>query len=377
MSEPTVVVVGGGVMGLGAGAALAEAGANVTVLERYHVAHDWASSHGLSRAIRHEYGPLAQYTAMVARSLVLWDELARETVRRLYIETGVLTLGQSDDGHTLPGLEVMRAQGLPAERLSSDECERRFPQFQAANFGAITWNPRGGMLRATECCLALADRIRSHGGIIREGVQVTCVEPQGDGGRVWLASGETLTADRVVVAAGPWIADVLPDLPIPVRISRQQVCYFSGLDEETFGVGRFPIFLSGMNHYGFPMHGPGWLKVGLHDFGATVDPNQGYEPDMDEVEAVRAFLRMVIPGAAQAELAGVDRCMYDVTADEDFILDYHPGGRGVVIASGFSGHGFKFGVLVGRLLSSLALDTEPEFPLNRFRLGRFTHDGAA
>ena len=69
--------------------------------------------------------------------------------------------------------------------------------------------------------------------------------------------------------------------------------------------------------------------------------------------------------------------MYDDTADEDFILDYHPCGRGVVIASGFSGHGFKFGVLVGRLLSSLALDTEPEFPLNRFRLGRFTHDGAA
>jgi len=86
------------------------------------------------------------------------------------------------------------------------------------------------------------------------------------------------------------------------------------------------------------------------------------------------FLRAVIPGAAEARLESVDRCMYDVTADEDFILDYHPGGRGVLIASGFSGHGFKFGVLVGRLLSTLALDTEPEFPLERFRLTRFAHD---
>jgi monomeric sarcosine oxidase len=372
MSGPVVAVVGAGVMGLGAGAALAEVGANVTVLERYHVAHDWASSHGLSRAIRHEYGPLVQYTEMVARSLVLWNELARETVRRLYIETGVLTLGQPDDGHTLPGLDVMQAQGLPAERLTPSECERRFSQFRAGDFGAITWNPRGGMLRATECCLALADRIRSYGGTIREGAQVTRVEPLAGGGRVWLASGETLTAERVVVAAGPWIADALPDLQVPVRVTRQQVCYFSGLDAKTFGVGRFPIFLSGMNQYGFPMHGPGWLKVGLHDFGATVDPHSGYEPDVRQVEAVRDFLRAVIPGAAEARLEGVDRCMYDVTADEDFILDYHPGGRGVVIASGFSGHGFKFGVLVGRLLCALALDTEPEFPLERFQLGRFT-----
>jgi glycine/D-amino acid oxidase-like deaminating enzyme len=271
----------------------------------------------------------------------------------------------------------MQGQGLPVERLMSAECERRFPQFRAGDFAAITWNPRGGMLRATECCLALADRLRAHGGTLREGAQVTRVAPQGAGGRVWLASGETLIADRVVVAAGPWIADVLPDVNIPIRVTRQQVCYFRGLDAGTFGVGRFPIFLSGMNQYGFPMHGPGWLKVGLHDFGATVDPHQGYEPNMDEVEAVRAFLRAVIPGAARAELAGVDRCMYDVTADEDFILDYHPGGRGVMIASGFSGHGFKFGVLVGQLLCALALDTEPECSLERFRLSRFARDGAA
>jgi monomeric sarcosine oxidase len=314
---------------------------------------------------------------MVARSLVLWNELARETGRDLYTETGVLTLGQPSDGHTLPGLEVMRAQGLPAERLTPEECLRRFPQFVASDFAAITWNPRGGMLHASECCLALADRLRSHGGTIREGAQVTRVEPLRDGGRIWLASGETLTADRVIVAAGPWIADVLPDLAIPVRISRQQVCYFSGLDAETFGVGRFPIFLSGMNQYGFPIHGPGWLKAGLHDFGPTVKPNQGYEPDTGEIEAVREFLRAVIPGAALGALAGVDRCMYDVTRDEDFILDYHPSGRGVLVASGFSGHGFKFGVLIGRLLSALALGTEPEFSLERFRLSRFAHDGAA
>ena len=116
MAHQRMVVVGGGVMGLATGCTLAaQPDVAVTVLERFQVGHEWASSHGLTRAIRHEYGDATIYTDMVARSLPLWDDLARETGRALYTETGVLTLGHTNDGHTLPGLEVMRARGLPAE----------------------------------------------------------------------------------------------------------------------------------------------------------------------------------------------------------------------------------------------------------------------
>jgi glycine/D-amino acid oxidase-like deaminating enzyme len=124
-----------------------------------------------------------------------------------------------------------------------------------------------------------------------------------------------------------------------------------------------------MRHYGFPLVGD-LFKVGLHDFGAAADPNAGYPPNPDEVASIRGFLRRVIPVAAEAELALVDRCMYDVSPDEDFILDRHPGGRGVVVGSGFSGHGFKFGVLIGELLAALALDLAPAVPLDRFAMTR-------
>ncbi len=371
MPQPTAIVVGGGVMGLSTGCALAARGVSVTVLERHMVAHGWASSHGLSRAIRHEYGPAAIYTEMVARSLVLWDELARETGRHLYTETGVLQLGQPDDGHTLPGLEVMRTAGLPVERLDAQECERRFPQFRAGEYGAITYNPRGGMLHVDECMRALTERLGARGSTVREGARVVRVEASDDGGRVILEDRETLAADHVIVTAGPWVHDVLPDLHLPVRPSRQQVCYLSGLDPAQFAVGRFPVFLASMQEYGFPLQGPGWFKIGLHTFGETADPNAGYPPDDGEVERLRAFMRQVIPGAADGDLALVDRCMYDLTPDEDFILDRHPGGRAVVIGAGFSGHGFKFGILIGELLAALALDQPPVFPLERFRLERF------
>jgi monomeric sarcosine oxidase len=372
MSRPTVLVVGGGVMGVATGAALASRGAEVTVLERYSLAHDWASSHGLSRAIRHEYGPAAIYTEMVTRSLALWDELARETGRHLYTETGVLTLGQPNDGHTLPGYEVMRAAGLPIERLTSEECAARFPQFCAAEFGAITYNASGGMLAASECVRALAIRLQARGGTLREGVHVVRVEPAGTGGHVILADGTTLEADRVVITAGPWIHDVLHDLLLPIQATQAQVIYLAGLPKESFAVGRFPTFLADMSYYGFPLHGSNWFKVAWHGRGADANPNDPYPPDMAQVEDIRAFLRRIIPSAAEGELALVDRCMYDMSPDEDFILDRHPGDPGVIIGSGFSGHGFKFGVLIGELLAALALDAAPEFPLDRFRLDRFS-----
>ncbi|HEV8193197.1 MAG TPA: N-methyl-L-tryptophan oxidase [Ktedonobacterales bacterium] len=377
MAQRTAIVVGGGVMGLSAACALAGRGVAVTLLERFVLGHDWASSHGLTRAIRHEYGPDEIYTRMVARSLVLWDDLAQETGHYLYTETGVLTFGQPNDGHTLAGYEVMRAAGLPVEQLAAEECRRRFPQFNPRSYKAITYNPTGGMLHASDCLLALADRLRMRGGTIREGVHVTRVEPQGEGGRVLIQGGDALSADLVVVTAGPWVHDLLPDVKLPVRPTRQQVCYLSELSPQTFGVGVFPVFLASMEYYGFPLQGPGWLKVGCHTSGPQVDPNLTYEADLQEVADVRAFLRRVIPRAAAGKLMLVDRCMYDITPDEDFILDVHPGGKGVIIGSGFSGHGFKFGPLIGELLASVALGEEPELPLERFHLSRFitSHKG--
>jgi monomeric sarcosine oxidase len=373
MQRQKVIVIGAGVMGMAAASALAGRGADVTVLERHTLGHEWASSHGLSRAIRHEYGDAAIYTQMVALSLPLWDALARETGRHLYTETGVITLGQPDDGHTLTGYETMRAAGLPVERLTPEECRARFPQFTPDSYAAITHNPTGGMLHASECLLALADRLRARGGALREGARVAHVEPRagGDGGRVLLEDGSALIADRVIVTAGPWVHDVLPDLALPITATRQQVCYFAGLPAVDFGVGAFPVFLVGMEYYGFPLIGPGWFKVGCHTFGEGVDPNAGYPPDEAEIAGVRDFLRRVIPAAAEAPLTQVDRCMYDVSPDEDFILDRHPGGAGIVIGSGFSGHGFKFGILIGELLAALARDEEPTIPLDRFRLARF------
>ena len=74
----------------------------------------------------------------------------------------------------------------------------------------------------------------------------------------------------------------------------------------------------------------------------------------------------------RAELVQVDSCMYDVTPDEDFILDCLPYDPRVVFATGLTGHGFKFGLLLGEILSSMVCNTQPPVTLERFQLARFS-----
>jgi glycine/D-amino acid oxidase-like deaminating enzyme len=189
-----------------------------------------------------------------------------------------------------------------------------------------------------------------------------------------LASGQIIAAERVVMAAGPWIHRLLPEVELPVRMTRQYLFYFAGLPVTSYAEGAFPAFMVG-NLYGFPIHRGcnGWVKAASHDFGYTVSPDDRTSPDRAVVERIRDQLSALLPALRNAPLARIDSCVYDVTPDEHFILDRLPDDPRIVIATGLSGHGFKFGLLLGELLSSLLCDTKPVVPLERFSLARFAH----
>jgi glycine/D-amino acid oxidase-like deaminating enzyme len=159
-------------------------------------------------------------------------------------------------------------------------------------------------------------------------------------------------------------------------LTRQYVLYFAGLPTASFGWHAFPAFLSG-ELYGFPIHntfaghGPGWLKATSHTFGVPVNPDDTPRVDEHVIARVRTKLCELIPALQHAELAHIDACMYDVSPDEDFILDYLPDDPRIVFATGLTGHGFKFGPLLGELLTSLLHNTQPPVHMERFKLARF------
>ena len=384
VSGQRIVIVGGGIVGLSTAYALLMQGfQNVTLLEQATIDHVRGASHGASRLLRFEYGEQAQYSEMVRLSLEAWKRLEHNTKRHLYTRTGLLVLGHEDDCFTRQSHAVTRTMGLPTEHLSQRSCEQRFPQFAAHTYTMLTYNAEAGILHASTCLHALKERILALGGSIYESCRVLRINHEAQQRAIHLHcmyrdNAEVITAERVVLATGPWVHRLLGNIHLPVQMTRQYLLYFDGLPPSSFAVNAFPAFIT-EDLYGFPMHpvpgGNGYyrFKAASHTFGPPVDPDDIRTPDEVIIARTIRHLREVLPALRQAHLAHVDSCMYDVSPDEDFILDHLPDDPRIVFATGLSGHGFKFGPLLGELLSSMLYDTAPAVSLKRFSVARFAH----
>lgn len=373
--QPQITIIGAGIVGLSTAYALLSQGMRkVRVLEQAVVNHTRSTSASISRLLRFEYGADAFYSRMVKLSLEQWKDLEKKTQKTLYTPTGLLALGREGD-ETRYAHEIVCGLGLPGEHLSAQSCRQRFPQFEVRDYNVLTYNPEGGILHASICLQTLKRAILDLGGEIAETSRVVQVahESMSHPIRLKLSTGEEITAERVVIAIGPWVHRLLSQLRIPVELTRQYLLYFAGLAPATFGVGVFPAFM-GPYLYGFPVHkgSNSWLKVASHKFGRPVDPDASIQIEEPVIEQTVREARNLLPALRGAELAHVEACIYDVSPDEDFILDHVPGDPRLTFATGLSGHGFKFGPLLGQLLSSMVCETQPQVPLGRFRLARFS-----
>lgn len=379
MYKQKIVIVGGGIVGLSTAYALLKQGTmQVIILEQATIDHKRSTSHGISRLLRFEYGADAFYSELVQQSLKRWRTLEMLTRRTLYTPSELLVLGREGDQFTQTGYTTLRRLGLPIEYLSHQDCKRSFPQFNLQNYDLFTYNQEAGILHASNCLQTLKALITDLGGVICEGKRIQNIAY--DAARVPVRlhcdDGDTLIADRVVLALGPWVHTLLGELALPIRPTRQYLLYFGNLPCTPFGIHKFPAFIS-EELYGFPLHssfdttGPCWLKVASHAFGSTINPDDTPQVEERVIAQVRKKVYELLPATRHATLERVDACMYDVSPDEDFILDYHPHNARIVFASGLTGHGFKFGLLLGEILSSLVRDVPAPVPTTRFQLARF------
>ncbi len=373
MSDLDVIVIGGGGMGTAAAFHLARRGARTLLLEQFTIGHSRGASHGESRIIRLAYFEHPDYVPLVQEAYRLWREVEEESGLALLTRTGGLELGAPESTLVRGNLASATRHSLAHEVLDAAEIRRRFPPFHARDGTIGVFQPDSGILAVERCVETHATLARRHGAQVHEAEEVRAVQPDGEGVRVETSRGRYF-AQRAVVAAGPWAGQLLADLGLPLTVARQPVCFFAPEHPERFEPSRFPIFIweiPGHFYYGFPTFGRPAVKIAHHGGGERTTADSVDRSIRPEDEALlRLFLDEYLPDAAGPRVDG-SVCLYTNTPDSDFIIDRLPGAPQVAIAAGFSGHGFKFATVVGKILADLAIDGRTSRSIGRFRVGRF------
>lgn len=349
-------------MGSSVACELTRRGHAVTVLEQHGMLHPRGSSHGTSRIVRLVYDdPFYVRLAMAARPL--WDELQEQNDVEVFRRTGGVDHGPRE--LLEPFAAALDEAEAPYEWLTADEAAGRWPGLRFDD--AALFQPDGGVAHPDNTLTILQRDAIAHGAEWRTHTRVDTIAETADGVSA-VAGGRTYTADQVVVTAGVW-SHLLADLPADIA-TQVQPAHFVPLDPAT----PWPTFIHRRvdehghalpEAYGLPS--PDGIKVGFHGGGKVVDPDdRDFEVVADEVEDLRAYVGEWVPGVEPATL-DPGTCLYGGLAEDDFIIDRT--GR-VTVAAGFSGHGFKFVPLVGRMVADLVAGTaspEPRFTVPAHR----------
>ncbi len=352
-----VIIVGLGAMGSAAAAHAAQRGLRVLGIEQFGRVHDLGSSGGRSRIIRKAYFEHPAYVPLVQRASDLWKKLERVTGLDIVRDTGVLLAGTAGDPALCNARTSARLHGIPIEELTAAEIHCRFPRLAPrAGEEAILEREAGLVIpeAAIEAHLRVAE---AAGAELCFNTIVARWEAGADGGlNVVAGDGSVHRGRRLAICMGPWFEDVAREIGIPLVVERRVAHWFAPAAAD-YGPAEIPTFLISRPEwpslmYGFPDLGDG-VKAAFHTFGAVTHAAAvDRTVHCADVEPVRAALEDWIPGATQRYLGG-KVCLYTLTPDEHFVIGRHPGDERIVIAGGFSGHGFKFAAAVGEVIADL------------------------
>ncbi len=368
-----VIVLGLGVMGSAAAYHLTRAGQRVLALEQFDLDHQNGSSYGVSRIIRYAYDA-ADYVELAKAAYPLWRDLEAQTGTRLLYQTGGLDFGRADEPTLLAVRDSLDQASLGYEWLAPAAVQQRFPQFHLDDDMMAVYQPDAGYLAASDCVLTMVNAATSAGATVKTQARVTNCEVHGDAITIETTS-ESYSAARIIITAGAWTAQILGllDLQVPLLPTREQLVFFDPPDAALFAPERFPVFVQRARTliYGIPDVAGSGLKAGIHGSGQAVNPDDvNREVETDYIDRVRGFVQRYLPQGV-GPVKDTRTCLYTMTPDEDFIIDRHPAYPHVIFGAGFSGHGFKFGVLIGKILTDLALQGTTAHNIRRFKVDRF------
>jgi sarcosine oxidase/L-pipecolate oxidase len=391
---PSCVVVGAGVFGASTAIELLSRGWTVTLVDpNLATPHDrLSSSDDVSKIIRGDYGADQLYFDLHCVALERWRALQARWRSDALHWTGVgfVTQRESAAGFERASVETLRRSALPAAAVlaSSREVGARFP---GLNRGARTFewgyfNPNGGWAESSRVLSLLLEDCSAAARVARPAAELL----RGSSGNgvvgVRLADGECLYADWTVVACGAWTRFLVPESRGLLRANAMPVFHFERPPGAALPSCPVTLDISQTGFYMFPPAPPrpgsgsnGIIKVGHHGLGrALSEPAsraslEALALEMRDAEEARfrAFLAQFVPDLARAPVRRFLLCQYCDAHDGDFLIARVPGRDGLAVASGGSGHGFKFAPVVGEIAADVLEGRENPRPVMRAAAKRF------
>ncbi|WP_222434987.1 FAD-dependent oxidoreductase [Phaeobacter marinintestinus] len=353
MRNPEIKVVGGGIAGLMTAISLARRGAKVELIDRWEPGHARASSSDYNRVIRAIHGRDHFYTKWARDARLRWLELEEETGAKLYYECGALIL--ATEGHCDwedNTCETFTELGVPHQLYQPQDITTFFPQFDASDISYGIYEPEAGMIMAHRALIAGVALFKRLGGTLRRGRVTT------DADEHPMLDGKRLEADLIVIATGPWMADMFPRTVKPLStIVGVNVLYHSTPDgSDLFDQERMPCWIDhGQGSFGLPSVEGSGVKA------AVVIPDK-IDLDNDErlikqkmLSRTRQYIDKRLPGLTGERVVDSKFNQIILTPDTHFIIDFHPQHDNVLLAGGCSGHLFKHGPVFGEFAAGVAM----------------------
>ncbi|KAI1903663.1 hypothetical protein AGOR_G00029520 [Albula goreensis] len=372
------IVIGAGIQGSFTAYHLAKNKKKTLLLEQFLLPHSRGSSHGQTRIIRKAYEQ-DFYVHMMEECLQLWTLLEAETNTKLYRRTGLLVMGPERGQSFKLFKDTLKRNNVPTVSLErGEEFSRHIPHVTLRNGEGAIVDTTAGVLYADRALRAVQGYFQSLGGVIKDGEKVEDITP-GSVVTVTTSAG-VYRAKSLVITTGPWANALLSHtgLQLPLTVLKINVCYWREKVPGSYAARkRFPCFVHvgeewfGHHIYGLPSNEyPGLVKICYHT-GSETDPDKrDRQTDRSDIDILSQFVSRCLPGL-DPEPAVVETCLYTVTPDHHFVLDRHPSHSNIIIGAGFSGHGFKFGPVVGKVLCELSLGQLPSHDLSPFKIQRF------
>jgi sarcosine oxidase len=375
-----VIVIGVGSMGSAACYSLASRGYNVLGIEQFHSPHNQGSHSGQSRIIRKAYFEHPDYVPLLDKAYANWTELEHATGEQVYFKTGLLYLASA----THPIIEGVKnsaaLHSINVEEFSP--ASNPYYQFNARDGDTIILEREAGFLLPDKIiALYIKQAIKSGAEIV---TNEKVINWKKHNGAIHVVTNKgKYSAKKIVITAGAWSDKIIPALPVNLSVTRQLLVWIKPDVTEPYLPENFPCWMIGAPddrgvYYGFPFldakyaPAPAGIKFGLHYPGKITDPGEVDRKIAEEeilalINEAGKFLPVI-----KNEVIASTTCLYTNSPDENFIIDQLPGYDGdVVVAAGFSGHGFKFVSVVGDILADLVLNGRSSLPISFLSLNRF------